>query len=315
MQKDIAAYFNQIVIPLLEDRYLAVAREMSIQIRGSYGLGIADEYSDLDAILWLDDPMWKEEGGQVQLALENDIPRFGATDILSEHGHAEVNVWPLSWLGHRRQFLNDTLDMPWELVSFEELFEIQRNLVLRDPQSLFRRLREATRPENFPEALWRKRLIQNMKKLDDDITEYCQVIRRDRRMEGAIISGRLVQDLLHLGFLISRQYYPWPTHLHWAFSKLAPPATEVSPHLETLSGQGDPDEKLSAARQARETYASAILERGLLSAEILDDLVWAERLEAWSKENWRDWIENCRKKARAAGHQPKDFWIWSLWGW
>ena len=205
--------------------------------------------------------------------------------------------------------------MPWEQVPFEDLFEIQRNLILRDPQGLFRRLKDATRPDNFPETLWKKRLIQNMKKLDDDIMEYCQVIRRDRRMEAAIFNGRLVQDILHLGFLIGRQYYPWATHLHWAFSKLPAPASEVSSHLETLSGSAGHDEKLSAVQKAREIYSSTILTRGLLSAEILDNLVWAERLKAWSKENWRDWIENCQKKAEAAGHQAKDFWIWSLWGW
>ena len=134
-------------------------------------------------------------------------------------------------------------------------------------------------------------------------------------MEATIINGRLVQDILHLGFLISKQYYPWPTHLHWAFLQLPAPVSEVLPHLETLSGSAGHDEKLSAVRKAREVYVSMILARGLLSAEILGDLVWAERLEAWSKENWRDWVEDCQKKARAAGHQTKDFWIWSLWGW
>ena len=314
MQRDVAAYFDGTVIPLVEDRHPDVAQEMAIQIRGSYGLGIADEYSDLDAILWLNDSLWKKEGGKVQIALENNIRRFGPTDILSEHGHAEVNVWPLSRLGDLRQFLNDA-DMPWEQVPFEDLFEIQRNLVLRDPQGLFRRLREATQPERFPESLWKKCLILGMKKLDNDIVEYRQVVRRDRRSEETIINGRLLEDILHLGFLVSRLYYPWSTHLHWAFSKLSAPAADVLPHLETLSGLGTPSEKLSVVQKVRETYASAILEQGLLSAEILNDLVWAERLEAWSKKNWRDWIDKCQKRAEAAGYEAKDFWIWSLWGW
>ena len=315
MKKDVTAYFEETVIPVIWDRHPDVASAMAIQIRGSYGLDIADEYSDLDAILWLDDPIWKEKGGKVQLTLENDFPRFGRTDILSEHGHAEVNVWPLSWLGDRRLFLNDTSDMPWEQVPFEDLFEIQRNLILRDPQNLFRRLKEATQPDNFPEALCKKRLIQKLKKLDDNITEYRQVIRRGRIMEATIINGRLVQDILHIGFLIVRQYWPWPTHLHWAFSKLPSPAPELLPYLETLSGSANHDEKLSSVLKAREICVSTILDLGELSTEILDDLVWAERLEAWSKENWHDWVEDCQKKAKAAGHKAKDFWIWSLWGW
>jgi len=315
MSKDVTAYFEETLIPAIEHRHPEVASVMAIQIRGSYGLGIADKYSDLDAILWLDDAIWQEEGGKVQLTLENDVPRFTPLDISSEHGHAEVNVWPLSWLGDRLRFVDDSADMPWEQVSFEDLFEIQKNLVLRDPQGLFQRRREVTRPENFPEVLWKKRLIQNMRKLDDDITEYHQVIRRGRRTEATIINGRLAQDILHLGFLICRQYRPWPTHLHWAFSQLPAPAPEASPYLTALSESRDYDAKLSAAQKARELYASAIIEQGLLSAAILNDLVWAERLEAWSKENWRDWVTDCQRKAQAAGHQAKDFWIWSLWGW
>ena len=315
MQKDVTTYFEQTVIPVIAAHHPNVLHGMSIQIRGSYGLGIADEYSDLDAVLWLDDPIWKQQGGNVQLTLEHDVPRFGPSDILSEHGHPEVSVWPLSWLGARMKFLNDNSEMPWEEMSFEDLFEIQRNLVLRDSQGIFQRLRGVTKPEKFPPTLWRKRLIQNMKKLDDDIIEYRQVIRRDRKMEKPIITGRLVQNILHMGFLIIRQYWPWSTHLHWAFSKLPAPAPELLPHLETLSGSANHDEKLSAVQKAREIYVSTILDLGELSAEILDDLVWAERLEAWSKENWHDWVEDCQKKAKAAGHEAKDFWIWSLWGW
>ena len=112
MQEEVTTYFEQTVVPILEDRHPDVAHAMAIQIRGSYGLGIADEYSDLDAILWLDDSIWKKSGGEVQLTLECEIPGFGPTDILSEHGHAEVNVWPLSWLGERRRFLGNTPDMP-----------------------------------------------------------------------------------------------------------------------------------------------------------------------------------------------------------
>ncbi len=70
MQKDVKAYFEETVIPLISREYPELAPEMSIQIPGSYGLGIADEFSDLDAVIYLDDPLWKAHGGQVQLMLE-----------------------------------------------------------------------------------------------------------------------------------------------------------------------------------------------------------------------------------------------------
>ena len=315
MRSNVTAHFEDEVIPILQDRYADVASAMAIQLRGSYGLGIADKYSDLDAVIWLDDPIWEEDGGKLQLTLENDIPRFVPPVASSERAHAEVNVWPLSWLGDRRQFLADTANPPWEQVSFEDLFEIQRNLVIRDPQGLFHSLKEATRPDRFPESLWRKRLILDMKKLDEHILEYRQVVNRNRRREERIVNGRLVEDILRLGFLVSKQYYPWSTHLRWALSELLEPAAHIFSLLDVVSGTGPPGDRLSAAQEARENYAAAIVEQGLLTDEILKDLVWAERLEAWSNENWRDWIVNCQHKAEAAGHQAKDFWIWSLWGW
>lgn len=183
-----------------------------------------------------DDPLWRDKGGQVQLMLEHDIQKFVPTDI-PEHGHAEVHVSPLSGLGIRKQFLNGTLDMPWEQVSFEDLFEIQNNLVLRDGASVFRKLRQSTKPEVLPQALWKKLLIQHLKRLDDDIIEYRQVVRRNRELEQTIYAGRLLQNLLYIGFLVVREYWPWPTHLYWAFSRLPAPACEVLPDLEKLSGR------------------------------------------------------------------------------
>jgi len=312
---EITRYFSETVIPTLEKRHPEVARHMAIQVRGSYGLGLADEHSDLDAIVWLDDPLWKREGGQVQLTLLHDIPRLTPRELAAEHGHAEVNVWPLSWLGARRKFLESTSEAPWEEVSFEELFELQHNLVVRDPERLFDRLRKATRPENYPAALWRKRLIVQAKQLDDDLIEYRQVVRRDRRIEEPLMAGRVLEGLLRLGFYISKQYFPWRTHLNWAFRQLPPPACEVASYLDAMVVGDSPAERFKAAQGARDIYHDAILKQGLLSREVLDALNWAERLEAWSNKDWHDWITRCQASAQAAGDDPEDFWIWSLWGW
>ena len=315
MQKDVTVYFEKTVFPLIAESYPEVSPEISIQIRGSYGLDIADEYSDLDAILWLDDPLWKAQGGQVQLMLEHDVPKFGPADILEEHGHAEVCVWPLSWLGHRRGFLDDESEPPWEEVSFEEFYELQNNLVLRDPRGVFWKLKEATAPDRFPDHLWKKLLIQKLKKIDDDITEYHQVVRRGRMVEENIILARVLEKLIHLGFLINRQYYPWSTHLHWAFSQLPVPASVVLPHIENLSYSQNCEEKLLLIDKIKEIYAGYILKERMLSGEIMNDLLWAVRLEAWSKPNWRDWITDCQQRATASGYSLRDSWIWSLWGW
>ena len=315
MQRDIAEFFWDSILPVIGERHPNAAREMAVQVCGSYGLGVADEYSDLDATIWLDDPLWKEEGGNLQLTLANHVPRFVPEDGPHKNDHAEFVVWPLSWLGDRKRLLDETSDSAWEKVDIEELFEIQTNLVLRDPHGLFQRLKEATTPENYPRALWKKRLIEEMKDLDDDIADYLQAVRRNREVEAAIINGRIVERVLQLGFLVARHYYPWHKHLHWAFLTLPAPASKVCRRLESLTGSGSLNDKLAAVQETREAYASAILEQGLLTEEILSDLEWAGRLKAWSNANWRKWIESRQIKAEAAGYTANDSWIWSLWGW
>ncbi len=184
MERNIRTCFEETVIPLITERCPGVSSEMSVQIRGSYGLGIADEFSDSDAVIWLDDTIWRAHGGQVQLMIVHELPRFGPRKISEEHKHPEICVWPLSWLGPLMRFVNGQSELPWEEVSPGDLFEIQNCLVLRDPRGIFQRLREGTRPDRFPQHLWKKRLIQTLKKLDDDITEYRQVIRRKHMIDG-----------------------------------------------------------------------------------------------------------------------------------
>ncbi|MHB1296546.1 MAG: DUF4037 domain-containing protein [Anaerolineae bacterium] len=313
MPRDVAAYFEDTLFPFLAARFPEAAREMSLQIHGSYGLGIADEYSDLDAILYLDDPLWRREGRAVQLALEHDAPRFLSADSAVLHEHAQINVWPHSWLGDMRGFLEDGATPPWDKVSPEGLLEVQRNLVLRDPQGIFARLREATDPEKAPEWFWKKLLIQAFSQVDDGLLTYGQLARRGLTLEAAIIGGQLVQGLMQTGLLLCRRYYPWPTHLRWAFEELGAPVAPVLPLLDTLAGAESLDARLAAARMARAFYGQAVVARGLLTEEMLANLVWADRLKAWQRADWYAYIVDCRQRAEAAGYPAQDMWIYSLW--
>lgn len=318
MQKDIKTYFEQTVISLIAEKYPEVASEMSIQIAGSYGLGIADQYSDLDSVIWLDDGLWKRQGGQVQLMLQHCPQKF-----LPDMGiHCEICVWPLSWLRERGEFLEDKDDLPWEKVTFEELFEIQENLIIRDPHGLFRKLREATAPERFPDQLWKKKLILEFKKLMfSDLSELESTVNRDKALESQIIFGCVLEDLMHLGFIINRRYYPWRKHLRWAFERLPILASDVLPDLNAIISSYNWGERIASIESIVSIYREHIAksdilpEIDILATDLDYELTWAERCEAWSNPNWRDWIVKCGQKAKEAGHDESDFWIWSLWGW
>ena len=318
MAKDVKVYFERIVIPLISDRFPEVAAEMSIQIQGSYGLGIADKWSDLDALIYLDDALWKSRGGQVQLLLETELPRFAV-----KSDHCQICVWPVSWLDKLRGFLDNQSDPPWEEETIERLFEVQHNLVLTDPNGLFRRLKEATRPEQFPKDLWRKKLIDFLRDLyQDHLAEYRQCLRRGLQPECTILLGIVLEKLMHVGFLIHKKYYPWRTHLKWVFEKLPAPTVAVLEHIDSMSSSPAEPTNLRHVEAVLDIYCRHITENGILPTLNLltsnlgpnQELEWAKRCKAWSKPKWRDWITGCQERAKKAGHTDH-WWIWSLWGW
>lgn len=313
MPADIQSYFEQSIIALIAERYPEVASKMSILVSGSFGLGLADESSDLDAVTNLEHTLWKAQAGQVQLLLEHSTLSFAKTV-----GHPEICVHPASWLldGHHTEFLDSEKTPPWEQMAIENLFELQENLVVHDPPRLLHRLREATAPGRYPDWLWRKQLMTTLRKLRyDDLSDLETTVRRRKTLEAAVILGCVLEDLVRLGFFIHRQYYPWRTHWRWTFEKLPAPATSVPEQIDTMLSSAQWEEKLAAGYHARDLCVDTITGRGLLPPDILEDFGWAIMCKAWSDPNWRDRITRCEQMATEAGYGPHDGWVWSLWGW
>lgn len=315
MTKDIVAYFERTIMPLIAAEHAEVASDLTVQVLGSYGLGIADELSDLEVAIWLDDPEWQAHGAQLQLTLLRGAPRFAHTP-----NHPELCVWPLSWLGDRRAFLDSDADPPWEKVSIEQLHELQNALVLRDPHDIFRRLKAATAPERFPQWLWRRFLVSELVKLVvEDPTELRQAARRRHAVEGHIVLGCVLHDLMRIGFILNRTYYPWRTHLRWAFERLPFAASEALPYLDTATSSPVWEERLAAVDAVRDLYCEHIQRYDLLpgidmsTSSLIDEFTWAQRLEAWSNPDWRERVTKWQAMARGAGCDAADFWVWSLW--
>jgi len=316
----IREYFDDTIVPAITEKFPEVAKQMSLIVLGSQGLGTADEFSDLEAAVYLDDPLWREHGGHLQLLLNE---RLRATCPCRSSGSV-ICVRPHSWLlgGHAHDFAEGKETLPWEQVSIEELFTVQENLIVYDPKAFLLQLRQATAPDQCPRWLWQKRLILALKQLVyEDVTELDMAVRRDRRTEAHILLGEVLRDLLHIGFLMNRRYYPWRTHLRWAFDRLPPTATSIMPYLDAAAAAPDWQEKSSAVDQAIATYKECIAREriipsvDIMSSDLSEELVWAERLKAWENPQWRDWIDRCTQKAVKAGHPARDFWVWSLWGW
>jgi len=325
MSRDARAYLEQHIIPLIADNHPRVSAEMCFLLEGSHAMGLADEHSDLEAIVYLPDDLWEREGARLQLLLLHapepfsphlspacDFPGHPENWVL--YGHPEVNVHPVSWLldgkaGH----ILDGGDVPWEDISPEALFKFHHEtLVLRDPREVVPTLRDATRPEKLPEWLWRKRLILKLADLKGAPGEFELAVKRRATVEASILLGSLLADLLRLGFLICRQYHPYPKRLRLAFERPPFPA-EALPLIDSIAAAPQWPKRIRAVHTLLALYTEIITATGALEREVLEYLYPARDREAWSNPGWLEQIRGEEQKARQAGYEPGDRWIWSLW--
>jgi hypothetical protein len=327
MSRDVERYFSEVVLPFVEARFPDLTAEVMVLIEGSAGLGLHDALSDLDATVYLDDPLWKARGGQLQLALMHELPAFsqrsephcsfpGRPHRWAITGHPEVCVHPVSWLldHNALAFLAPEGPPPWQAVSIERLYAMQHDLVLRDPHGTLRRLREATSVDRCPEWLWRKRLITKLSDLKGEPWDFEKAVKRSKPMEALTILGPLLQALIEISFVLERSYYPWRKHLWQAFGEL-PIAHEVGPLLAAAATSTSWDERVGAVNEIVTRYADAAIQRGLLSSEMLEFLPQAKGEEAWSNLNWLAEYRKYGPLARDAGFDEQDGWVWGLWRW
>ncbi|MDE7297650.1 MAG: DUF4037 domain-containing protein, partial [Lachnospiraceae bacterium] len=210
--------------------------------------------------------------------------------------------------------------IPWEEISVEALFTMQENLIYYDPRGLLGRVRALTAPENYPDRLWKKSLLAALRELREGMHDLRQDVRRGRFSEAQLHLGRVVEHLFHTGFLAMHRYYPWHTHLRWAWDRLEPAVLELGRGLERLEQSAKWSERLEAAGEIfdalREyiTRAGVFPEIDLYSGNLEQEFTWAERLAAWDNPGWRDFIRDKMDRAVAAGYPPDQFWVWSLWG-
>jgi hypothetical protein len=331
MRKRTRLYFEEIVFPSLAKGFPRLMRDMILMTGGSTGLGCDDEFSDMEATLFLADELWPSHGWKVQLAM-NRWCRNRNNPWRARGAIICVNRMSQLLEGHAPAFLEDGKLPPWEAVSLHALYDIQEQCAVHDPCNMLARLKEATKPDKVPEVLWRKWLMKELNNLVfADLGELELAVKRGRFIEAHLVAASAIERLFHIGFLINKTYYPWRTHLRWDFLKLAKVASDVLPDLDAAVSLADWADKLVKINAVRDRYLAYIQKEGLLPTlnlaepsrslpskirwNLSEELLWgADRTEAWVNNNWRDWIVACVKKATQDRQCPRDFWVYSLWG-
>jgi hypothetical protein len=329
VKRDIKDYFEDAVIPLIAREHPDVVAEMSIRVEGSVGLGLNDEFSDMEAMLFLPGDLWKEQGGQLQLTLIHRLEPFSARShpycecpgspfSWMGFGHPEINVHPRSELlcGQAEEVFAGEKEVPWDEVSMEELHQLQNYPILRDSGGFLTRLRAMTSADLYPPRLWTKRLIHALADLKGgELAGLETAVRRGRMLEAHVALGTVVPALLRVAFLINRQYYPWRTYLLHFLKDISAGQTELLAEFETACTDDDWHRKSAAVTRIVRILTEQILDSGMMSADMLEYLFDAKSGEAWQNPNWREEPDRRRRWAKEAGYDWLDGWIWGWWGW
>ena len=220
-----------------------------------------------------------------------------------------------------RDLLSRPEAFAWEEASIPTLFTLQENLIYADPSGRLTRLRQATAPARMPETQWRRALLAELEDLvDNTLPDLRKSAARGMACEAQIHLGLVIESLLHVGFLIAHRYYPWRTHLRWAFDRLTGPVAEQAARVDALAEQADWPAKAAVAQEIFDAYRRIIAESGCLpgvdldAADLTNELIWANRCQAWQNPRL---ARVCRRAGAAGGGggpSARAVWVWSLWG-
>ena len=316
MKEKSVDYFNNIIMPMIQERHTDILDEMSFIIGGSVGLGIDDEFSDVEGAIWLPDEIWKQNG-LLQINLDKLLREINLWNPCG----SGIQVYPLSWiLDGKGEKILESGEVPWKkLLSFDALyglFVLHNQPVWHDPQDRIGRLRKLTMPEKMPEILWKKTLLEKIQAfVDDGMDEMRRCINRKHYLDAFIPLGDAVKALLELGFAVCRQYYPYRKHLSWAFSRLPSAISDLRSQFDLLSVAEDWQERLSIMETIYNFYRDYIISNALFPE--LDfsrvDLVEMPlhdnefNIAKWilDNPNWRAEQEVLMEKTLKAGYEPE----------
>jgi hypothetical protein len=326
MTKKAIEYFDNIIMPLIRSRHSDILPEASMMILGSVGLGIDDELSDVEVVIYLPDEIWKQNG-LLQITLDKCLAK---TNLWTQEGSLNgsiICVHPLSWLldNQGKKILANGGNVPWEKLSFESLFNMNENPIYYDPQDRLGILRRLTAPDKMPENLWKKAIYTKLHDfLIGGVRDIESRAKRNQYAAAHIQFGYVLQALYELGFLICHRYYPYHKHLRWAFGRLPAPVSELEKNFDLLSVTTDWQEKLNAMETIYNVYKNYMVYNKIapeLDFNFIDlhdmyihnYLTEAVFFKAWDNPNWWEDIKALKEKTIRLGHDADEFWVVNWW--
>jgi Domain of unknown function (DUF4037) len=234
-------YYEEVVAPLLRARWPHLRHAAARLGSGSDVLGLDDDMSrDHDWGLRL--TLFVEPGAvhHVAALLDEHLPqsyaglpvRFSTTwDPVVRHRVEVVTVtaFVTSHLG-----VDPTTDLApveWLGLTGQSVLEVISGEVFADTPGTLTRVRELL--AWYPDDVWRYVVAADWSRLSQEMPLMSRAGRRGDDLGSRVLAARLVGTAVHLAFLLTRQWPPYPKWLGTAFSRL-PAASDLGGPLAAL---------------------------------------------------------------------------------
>lgn len=267
------AYVADVVAPLLAQHCPGVAHAAARVGPGSEVMGLDDAMSqDHDWGLRLQLFVSEPDVAAVRSALERHLPesweglpvRFARTGESAARLGIDVTTptaFALDRLGFDPTRTATTDD--WLSLSGQAALEVVAGEVYVDQVGELTRLRE--RLAWYPDDVWRYVVACDWRRLDQELPLMARAGDRGDELGSRVVGARLADIAVHLAFLLSRTWAPYPKWRGTRFAGLAV-APAVAGHLRAAVAADHWQDRSEALRQVLEQLARLQSDLGLPSA-------------------------------------------------
>lgn len=240
------SYFTELVAPTIR-RHVPELRYAAARLgSGSEVLGLDDEISrDHDWGLRLQLFVADTDVTRLRSTLEDHLPtefdghpvRFGFSSDPAARLRIDVDSVDSATKQHlgfdpRR----DASVQDWLSLSGQAVLEITAGEVFRDAVGDLTSLREAL--AWYPDDVWRYVIACDWQRIDQELPLMQRAGHRGDDLGSRVIAARLVDVTMHLGFLLCRQWVPYPKWRGTLFNRLPLHINVATALSETLTADG-----------------------------------------------------------------------------